>query len=181
MLDAGDRYAKYEWSNGSSGSRVSVTQSGVYNVKVTTAAGCEGLSGDIRINVFPAPPVPMIMRDGESLETSVAASYQWYLDGQPLPGETARTITIAAVGKYSVRVTNEHGCYAVSGDFEVTTTAIETSPNVSAITIFPEPNLGTVYIGITTERPLPVSILVRDIVGRIIIDIRDDAAATTHL
>ncbi len=180
MLDAGDGYAKYAWSNGSSEPSISVAQSGVYHVKVTTSAGCEGVSEDILINVLPAPTVPVITRNGESLESSAAASYQWYIDGEVLHGETARTIIITAEGKYSVLVTNGHGCSAVSDDFEVTTTVIDRLPNICSLTVFPEPNPGMVHISITTEYSLPISIQVTDAVGRVIMDIRDDDVATTH-
>jgi hypothetical protein len=57
---------------------------------------------------------------------------------------------------------------------------VEPPPNIRSFTVYPEPNVGTVHISITTENSVPLSIVVTDVIGRVIMDIRDDHPARTH-
>jgi len=51
--DAG--YARYEWSDGSTGQSISISKSGYYTVKVTTSEGCHNTSNPIYVS-FDRPP-----------------------------------------------------------------------------------------------------------------------------
>lgn len=57
ILDAGDGYAHYLWSDGSGARRVTVRRSGVYLVSVTNAEGCEATSAEVTVTALPKPSV----------------------------------------------------------------------------------------------------------------------------
>lgn len=40
-------------------------------------------------------------------------SYQWFFQGNSIPGATSSTLTVIAVGTYSVQVTNSNGCFKI--------------------------------------------------------------------
>lgn len=53
---------------------------------------------------------PVITRDGNVLSTGDYPGYQWYLDGNAIPGATGRTHAASAGGSYSVQVSMRCGC-----------------------------------------------------------------------
>lgn len=119
-LDAGSGYSEYLWTNGETTQRINVTQSGEYSVTVTDANGCTGISDEsVSITVWPLPPVPVITLDDPDLVCSDAYSYQWYLDGQPIPGAVNKRYTPQQTGEYHVVITDEHGCSSVSETLEI--------------------------------------------------------------
>lgn len=68
----------------------------------------------------PAPPIPSITQIGTSLNSSDAASYQWYFNGQAIKDEQSKSITPTKAGIYLVRTTNEKGCvYQYSKGFKI--------------------------------------------------------------
>ena len=56
----------------------------------------------VYITVNPLPSKPTITRSGDSLTSSPAASYQWYFEGNQLPGETAQLLLAVQAGYYHV-------------------------------------------------------------------------------
>ena len=77
---------------------------------------------------IPTPLDPLIQRVGNQLHASLSGYfYQWYLNGQPLVGETFQITTLGSYGLYTVEVTEPStGCtymsrvhlYATSVDME---------------------------------------------------------------
>ncbi|MEO0331394.1 MAG: T9SS type A sorting domain-containing protein, partial [Bacteroidota bacterium] len=61
---------------------------------------------------------PDITVTNNTLTASEGASYQWFLEGEPLPDAT-RTITAPKSGSYQVEITNASGCSARSEEVEV--------------------------------------------------------------
>lgn len=50
-LDAGAGYASYNWSNGASSQKITVTQAGSFFVHVSSAGGCTGFSDTINVSI----------------------------------------------------------------------------------------------------------------------------------
>jgi len=69
----------------------------------------------------PAPAIPTITLNGNSLEASKASTYQWYKNGNLLSNENNKTITPTSSGIYVVRITDSVGCvYQYSAGFKHT-------------------------------------------------------------
>jgi hypothetical protein len=55
-------------------------------------------------------PVPGISRSGNNFTASDGFRYQWYLDGQQIPGATSQIFDAQVAGAYQVQVIDSHGC-----------------------------------------------------------------------
>lgn len=93
-----------------------------YIVTGTDADGCVGIDS-VTVTVLPLPE-PDIDITGTTLSTGGGVSYQWYLDGEPIPGATAETYTVTENGLYTVEVTNADGCTGVSNGVNMVVNAI---------------------------------------------------------
>jgi hypothetical protein len=56
--------------------------------------------------------------DGSMLLASPGERYQWFLNGEPLQGDTLQELLMPAEGIYTVNVVSAYGCEAISGPFE---------------------------------------------------------------
>ncbi len=107
---------------------IDVSASATVAVEVTDVFGCIGFIDEIDVIVLPEP-VPFVYANGPStfcegddvLLTIIGAyaTYQWYKDGQPIPGAIASIYTATEAGNYSVFVDDLNGCSGTTADFEV--------------------------------------------------------------
>jgi hypothetical protein len=99
---------------------IDVTQSGTYTVTTYNPSGCNTTSDTIVVIVNPIPVPGIIVNgspticQGDSVVLSVIGgsfvSYQWYLNGVELVGETGNTHTATLPGDYTVEVYNGFDC-----------------------------------------------------------------------
>lgn len=96
-----------------------------YTVTVTGANGCTANS-TVSVTVYQGPPKPVITKSGNVLtSTNVdVLIYEWYLNGNLIPGANSQTYTYSTQGTYKVVVTNADGCSTESDPFSTTTTGI---------------------------------------------------------
>lgn len=122
VLDAGEGYTSYLWSNGMQSRTITVRNPGAYTVRVQDVGGCSGISDTVRVRLN-TPPVPLILStnggticQGDSTVLKVGeryASYRWST------GETTPTIIVRSEGNYSVEVADSVGCTGVAVPFAV--------------------------------------------------------------
>ena len=110
-LDAGSSGSTYIWNTGASTQTLVLTQSGQYNVTVSSSVGCETI-GSVNIT-FNTLPIFNLGADqdacnGETvvLEALATGTYLWN------NGETTSSINVTTYGNYSVTVTNQNCTYA---------------------------------------------------------------------
>lgn len=84
--------------------------SGDYSVMATNSDGCGSRSSNVSMEVYPLPPLPVIIQNGGLLSTSASGNLQWFFNGQALAGETGNNLAYGDSGVYSVRVTDANGC-----------------------------------------------------------------------
>ncbi len=153
ILNAGTGFTKYEWRKQGSttvigaSQTLTITDAGTYTVTVTLAAGCSGTSAPLTITKNLKPVVPAITPStgkfevcpGSSIELSVpdavGQTYQWFLNGAAIAGETKRTLTVTKKGAYTVEVTNSSGCKAKPSDANVIELPPPTAPTLAATAI----------------------------------------------
>jgi PKD repeat protein len=129
------------WSNTATTQSIVVTTSGTYSVTYTDMNGCSAQSNPVSVSVSnsPAPTVSVTggtsICPGESttLSSSAGDTYQWYLNSNPINGETSQTLVVNQAGTYSVDVTNSDACNGVGMSQTVT------------ITLNPAPTAGFTY------------------------------------
>ena len=104
-------YASYLWSTGDTTSYISVTNSGLYAVRVVTSDGFVSQWSDtIAVYFTSAPLTPTIARQDSTLTSSANNGNQWYYNNNPINGATGKTYTATQPGTYGVVVTNNTGC-----------------------------------------------------------------------
>ncbi len=106
----------YQWSpnlflSSTSGAAVFAWPTSTFSWTVTGTDGV-GCTNDttITLTVQPPPPGPTVSINGAEVTTAAAAGYQWYLNGQAIPGATAQSWTPLVNGNYSVAITDANGC-----------------------------------------------------------------------
>jgi hypothetical protein len=90
---------------------------------------------------MPSAAVPTITLVGNALQSSPASSYQWYWNGNPIPGATQQTYIPTQSGNYTVKITDSNGCTATAAPFNYTSTS-SFSNFQNQIFIFPNPTQG---------------------------------------
>jgi hypothetical protein len=163
-LDAGPGYTSYQWSTGAVTRTVRVSQAGIYTVTVSNEAGCVGTSAPVTVSLLSAPDQPTISRVAQFLEASQADIYQWFLDGDSLPGETQRRLLPPRPGIYTVRVTNIAGCSRLSEPF-ILAASVPAEGDARALSIYPHPNRGIFTVDLTLDRPSMVRLSVLNALG----------------
>lgn len=116
-----DPTVTFTWSTGETNDTIKVTKSGCLSVTATDTNGCTA-SIPYCVTVNPLPEVcsywtgcydtcsPYIIKGPAG-----ATSYQWLLNGVPLPGDTMQNLVANTGGAYSVIVTNSFGCTDTTG------------------------------------------------------------------
>jgi hypothetical protein len=120
-----------------------------------------------------APGIPTIADNAGTLTSSVAVTYQWYMNGNLIGGATSQDYTPTQNGIYVVRITDANGCvYRYSAGYHVTTitgisdasTALSTTFSVS-----PNPSTGIFNINYKNQNAEDMNVRVSDLLGNIIL------------
>ena len=136
QLSAPTGYNNYTWSTGASTSNLSVSSPGTYWLNVTNSDGCQLTSDSVQVNVN-ASPVVSIASSGDGVicpnetETLTApsafSSYQWFRNGNPIPGATSDTYMASTDGSYAISVTNSDGCSSTSNSIYIASVSSPTA------------------------------------------------------
>ena len=142
-----------------------VSTSGSYAIQVTNAFGCTALSATLPVTVYPTPQ-PTLTRNGLVLRVAnnQAFVYQWYRNNVALPGEVFRSLTVTAIGSYTVKVTDGVGCEAFSApEFfaHLSVDELTTEP----LRIYPNPTSGMLYL----DGPMAAEATLHDAAGRLLL------------
>ncbi|MFM7105815.1 MAG: T9SS type A sorting domain-containing protein [Flavobacteriales bacterium] len=122
------------WSNGiENGVPFVVTEDLIAFVIVTTQFGCSA-EDSVYVDMNELPDVT-VTQNGTALSVSSGSSWQWYLNGIAI-GDNFSTIQADQAGSYTVEVTNEFGCSAVSEPVVILGVDMNGS---SGFTVYPNP------------------------------------------
>lgn len=116
VLDAGKRFQKYLWNDGSSTSSITASKSGTYHIQTWDTNGCKAADTLNIMEVF-QPPVVKLNKDsilclGEVITLDAGNGFKYYNWNT---GSTLQKITVDKIGNYSVNVRDQNGC--VGEDF----------------------------------------------------------------
>ncbi|MBL8003199.1 MAG: IgGFc-binding protein [Flavobacteriales bacterium] len=91
-----------------------------YQLTVMTSSGCIMATDAAAVFVAPAPTIPVITQQADTLYCSPASSYTWFFNGVPIPGADQAFLAPTSTGIYSVGIVDANGCAALSDDFPFT-------------------------------------------------------------
>jgi|694.fasta_scaffold11082_6 hypothetical protein len=135
-LNAANGFSSYEWSTGETTQSITVSTTGSYNVIVTDANGCTGISTTVIVTSNPdetpivATPADLTFCEGSSvvLTSSVAqGGYAWST------GETTQTISVTQGGTYTVTI--QGTCQAYTSSPVVVSMLASPAPNGNGTSI----------------------------------------------
>jgi hypothetical protein len=96
----------YSWSTGATTQSIVVTNGNNYNLTVTDTQGCTATAHQtVMVRNFPA--APLIFASAGILSSNYSNGiFQWFLDGDTIPGATQYSYTPAVTGNYMLAYSN---------------------------------------------------------------------------
>ena len=120
--------------------------SGNYSVISTNVYGCTQ-SANVQVAINALPPKPNFSINGNVfINFLTGVSYQWYLNGNPIPGAINNLYTATQSGVYKLCVTDANGCVNCSDSLQFNVTGIPSSSSSNTIVVSPNPNNGSFEI-----------------------------------
>ncbi len=120
-----DPNVTFSWNTGAVNDTIQVTKDGCYTVIVTDTNGCTSQT-TFCVTVNPLPELCTFYTGCFDtcapytiLGPAGAASYQWLLNGLPIPGATSQNYTASVSGSYSVILTTAFGCVDTTGNLNL--------------------------------------------------------------
>jgi hypothetical protein len=159
------------------GSQITVFESGQYFCIVMDDNGCVDSSLiDFPTDVNVYHPQPQIsFQNNLLIATSGFTSYQWYSNGNVIPGATFSTYDAPVSGTYSVMVTDVNGCTGMSPAVEFTHVGIEEPEGVEiGLQVLPNPTEGIFEISAQLPQASKVKIEIFDMLGKLVIQPKDE-------
>lgn len=99
--------------------------------------------------------------------------FQWFFNGNPIPGATGSSYEVTESGNYAVQYTGENECIQSSEVVAVTYSggniSVEEQSLFSSLALFPNPNNGQFSIRGELVSVMDISIIVMDLTGRQVI------------
>jgi len=139
---------------------------GSATIMMSANNGCDTINESINIVVHPLPE-PAITGNGYLLSTGSFVTYQWYLNGTPIPGATNQDYTASTDGDYTVTVTDANGCTGTSAISPVGVAVLNS--NISSILIVPNPSDGVFTItGYLSSTNAKAEMEIIDVTGSVI-------------
>jgi hypothetical protein len=138
--------------------------SGWYTLVSTQNNGCVSRDSAY-ITVVPLLPAPVISFDGAQFTCTGGGLFQWYWNGEAIPGATDSVLALPGTGFFQVTLSNDAGCASISEGYTVTITGLEafTKPSLS---IVPHPVTGSV-LHVFSKQPFQAYEIV-DLQGRLL-------------
>jgi uncharacterized delta-60 repeat protein len=111
---------------------------------------------------------PHIMQTGGVLNSTGMGSFQWYLNGEPIPSATQNSYAFTQNGNYNVMITDVNGCTATSSAFSMINAAVSDYTFVGDVIIYPNPSSGKYYFKAVNNNSLLLEVEVRNSLGQIV-------------
>jgi len=144
------------WSNGETTPAITVSGEGTYSAVVSNVCGSNPALETIEVTVYP-PFLPAVqLADLCHLSAPDGSGYQWFLNGNPIPGADEQFWTALVAGQYSVAMNSPEGCPGVSGDVSAEPCASSTADlaGVLSAKLYPNPAVDRIFLEINTQRAL---------------------------
>lgn len=125
------------------------------------AVTINGYSTATCITIFNTIP-PEVIENGDTLTSTEAVSYQWFLNGDTLYNDTNRVLIVSQVGSYHVETVDSNGCASASINRLVGTKEIH---SLVKIKYSPNPTEGLLQIKMELNSTLKYDLKITNILG----------------
>ncbi len=124
VLDASAGFVSYLWSNGATTQTITVSNTGIFSVDVTSDNGCSGSSlilvsvivnSNPSVIINPSGATTFCKEDSVILTAGSAGIANYYWSN----GEITQNILVSDSGSFNVKVTDTNGCSATSASIDV--------------------------------------------------------------
>lgn len=133
--------AGYDWTSGDSHGVIEISEPGTYALEVANANNCTASSPTVVVDWYDVS-IPVIASDGQGnlvVNNPGGSAYQWFLNGEPIPGGSDGILPNVQNGVYTVQITDQNGCLAESEPFEVLSVSVEELEEEIGLHVFPVP------------------------------------------
>ncbi len=138
--------SNYFWNTEENTSSIVVKQSGTYAVIVTNNDNCSASSDSIIITALSLPTAPVITRIQDTLFSTAANNYQWYVNQSAINGATEDKLALTQSGDYYVEITDTAGCQNKSQILNVNGVQINDIVSGYNFEFYPNPNQGQITV-----------------------------------
>lgn len=166
-VSGGSPISSYLWSNGATTQNLLNVPGGVYSLTATDGNGCQ-ITGSATVTGLTNPTLDLgadvTFQQGQQAvldATGPGLTYLWST------GATSPTLTVTAMGTYTVTVTNSSGCTAIDSVVVTVTTSTNNQGHEYNITVSPNPALDIIYL--KCEGSTTTSVELFDNLGRLLI------------
>jgi PKD repeat protein len=147
---------------------LTINTSGAYSVVETNQYGCNSLSANDTVIVYPIPPSPNLFVNGGSINSSATGTLQWFFNGVAISGANQANLLYGDTGVYTLTVTTANGCINSSSLNVTTPSGIYQINNNQSFSIFPNPVKNTLNIRNQNAANIIVNIAITDLSGAIV-------------
>ncbi|MCB9204303.1 MAG: T9SS type A sorting domain-containing protein [Flavobacteriales bacterium] len=148
ILSTAPNQGLYDWeiTNGTNATTV-VTEAGDYFVTVTNIFGCVGVSNTITVDVTPMDDSQILVDENELTADPPGSGYQWFLNGDPIPGATNMTYDAIQSGNYHVEYIGPNGCPTSTDILEFTLqVGVDELGVFESLELYPNPGEGQFFV-----------------------------------
>ena len=120
-------------------------QTTTYSLTETNmSSGCFGVS-QVTVVVH-ALPLPVIIQNTSSLQSSAGSSYQWFLNGNIIVGAIFQNYVPQQDGDYTVEISDSNACVGISSPYTFISTGSINSIYTNQYTIYPNPHTSSFVV-----------------------------------
>jgi hypothetical protein len=171
---------------GSSYTHSSIVVTGLTNreYRALVLTGCvtdTTASLPVTMDKFPAKPTVTAVAGTDSLVCSeTAATYEWRLNGNIIPGATGKVHVSTLSGTYTVQIGNTAGCKTLSDAFAHAQVGLENVFANTSLAVYPNPTQdGKIRIDWNALQVERVKVIVMDMLGRVVMENEATVAGTS--
>lgn len=125
-------------------------------------------SAEVVITVNALPDVPIITFASNTLTSTEAFTYQWYLNGEAIDGAQSITHQVIVDGDYYVEIVDENGCSNISATMNVIISNIDDIEMKNSVRVFPNPASDQITVVFNSKHGKPSSMQLIDVLGNVV-------------
>ncbi|MBL0052182.1 MAG: T9SS type A sorting domain-containing protein [Bacteroidetes bacterium] len=141
------------------------------------ANGCDTIFLPGFITEYPLPNPPVVSQSNDTLFSTPASTYQWFLIPNPIPGANAQFYVPTQPGSYYVLVSDSNGCEVPSNILVVTNTGIQNNNNGTQ-NILNNIGDGIYQLNGSLFSKSDIQIIVTDVLGKIVFQSMNNSIGT---